>query len=139
MDAEMLIGLGKQLGLRGKALQQWLEKERERESERYALEREAAKEYYERELQRQAGERQLLELRLRMQELQRASQAVPAEITDKFSCRSPRRASIFGEGRDPLKHDGQCTTEACEAFAAHYLGVPLAAVTQHKHGPRPCV
>lgn len=63
-----LKGLGKELGLTGKALQQWIEKERERESERYTtLQREAAKEDHDRDLERQAGERHLLELRLRVQ------------------------------------------------------------------------
>ncbi|KAH6940257.1 hypothetical protein HPB50_026453 [Hyalomma asiaticum] len=87
MDAKKLIGLGKELGLSGKALLQWVEKERERESEEYALRREAAKEDHERELERQAGERQLLELRLRMQELQQTSQVVPAEPSDRDASR----------------------------------------------------
>lgn len=107
MDAEKLIGLGKELGLAGKALQQWIEKERERESERYTLEREAAKEDHDRELERQAGERQLLELRLRVQESQQASQAVTAEPSERSASsqgfRSPHKLiPAFNESRDEL-------------------------------------
>ncbi|KAH6924536.1 hypothetical protein HPB50_019385 [Hyalomma asiaticum] len=98
---------GDSRGSEGKALLQGVEKERERESEEYALRREAAKEDHERKLERQAGERQLLELRLRMQELQQTSQALPAELSDRDASRqgfrSPHKLMpAFNEARDEL-------------------------------------
>lgn len=107
MDAEKLIGLGKELGLTGKALQQWMDEERSRERERCSQEREAAKEDHARELEWQAGERQLLELWLRMQELQQPSQAVTADSSDREASnqgfRSPHKLiTAFNEARDEL-------------------------------------
>lgn len=58
MDLEKLVTLGKEMGLSGKELQQWVEKERANERDRRAAEREAAREAHDRECARIAAERE---------------------------------------------------------------------------------
>ncbi|KAH7960776.1 hypothetical protein HPB49_023331 [Dermacentor silvarum] len=111
MDAEKLIGLGKELGLSGKALQQWIEKEREKESERYTLQREAAKEDHDRELERQARQRQLLELRLRVQESQQLRQAVTGEALTVVGRMSAEDATDFAKLKSTLLQRFRYTEE----------------------------
>ncbi|KAH7945693.1 hypothetical protein HPB49_014314 [Dermacentor silvarum] len=84
-----------------------MDQERSREIERRLQEREAAKEDHARELERQAGECKLLELQLRVQELQQPSQAVTADSSDREASnqgfRSPHKLiPAFNEARDEL-------------------------------------
>ncbi|XP_072143700.1 uncharacterized protein [Dermacentor andersoni] len=107
MDLEKITAIGLQIGLSGAELRRWIEAEQAKQRDERAAEREAAKEAA--ELARLADERQreILQLKLQLQEGARnvpaaASEILTAPSTSSSSLNPQKLLPLFDEKRDDL-------------------------------------
>ncbi|KAM7285189.1 uncharacterized protein ISCGN_032147 [Ixodes scapularis] len=110
MDLEKLMKVGKELGLSGRELKQWMDDERVRDRDQHVAEREAVKESEANARARLDAERAVLELKLRLQERQGIVGAVVPDAAGEGTStgavhehRSPHNIiPAFNERRDEL-------------------------------------
>ncbi|XP_037576724.1 uncharacterized protein LOC119458940 [Dermacentor silvarum] len=105
MDWEKFIPIGKELGLSGKELKEWIDEQHNRERDKRAEDREAARVAHQQEIARLTAERTLLESRCRLAEHAAGTVETVRERGDNSgeAFRSPHKLiPPYHEGRDEL-------------------------------------
>lgn len=105
MDWEKYIPIGKELGLSGKELKEWIDEQQIKERDRRAEDRDASRVAHEQEIARLAAEQSLLEVKCRLAERTAATIETGGEHVQASSevFGSPHKLiPPYNEGRDEL-------------------------------------